>query len=366
MDINVQQRHKLRKFVKELRDYRANHTELVTVYIPAGYELSKIINHLSEEQGTATNIKSTSTRKNVIAALEKMIQHLKLYKRTPPNGLVVFSGNVASREGQQDVRVWSLEPPIPVSMRTYRCDKTFMLDLLDDMIEDKTLYGLVVIDRRDAHIAFLKGKTIVPLMKTHSHVPGKFRAGGQSAQRFHRLIEGAAKDHYRKVAEHMKEQFLGKKHLKGIIIGGPGPTKHDFLELGQLTNELKMKVIAVKDLSYTGEFGLQELVDKSQDVLAQEEIAVEKKVMTQFFTQLAKSAKKVSYGKEEVERALQMGAVDTLLLSENIDDKVIEELSEEAEKVKTKVMIISTATREGTQLKEMGGVVALLRFAIES
>ena len=40
------------------------------------------LRHLSDEQGTATNIKSTSTRKNVIDALERMIQHLKLYERS--------------------------------------------------------------------------------------------------------------------------------------------------------------------------------------------------------------------------------------------------------------------------------------------
>ncbi|MBI4153364.1 peptide chain release factor aRF-1 [Candidatus Woesearchaeota archaeon] len=364
-EITSAQKHKLKAFVKELKQYHANHTELVTVYIPAGYELTKIIGHLADEVGTASNIKSTSTRKNVQAALEKMVQHLRLYKRTPQNGLMVFSGNVAAREGQQDVRVWSIEPPVPVPMRTYRCDKEFMLDLLEEMIEDKTVYGLVVIDRRDAAIALLKGKTIIPLTKTHSQVPGKFKAGGQSAQRFHRLIEGAAKEHYRKVAEHMKEQLLDIKNLKGIIVGGPGPTKHDFIELGQITNELKKKIIAVKDLSYTGDFGLQELVDLSQDVLAEEEIVGEKKIMTQFFECLAKEPEKVAYGKDSVNKAIEMGAVDVLLLSEILDDAVIDSLSEGAERFRSKIVIISTATREGVQLKEMGGIAALLRFPVE-
>src|SRR3989344_2391194 len=110
MSVTAQQRHKLKKFLKELQNYRGRHTELVTVYVPAGYELNKITSQLAQEQGTATNIKSASTRKNVIDALEKMLQHLKLFKQTPPNGLVVFSGNIAEREGQSDVRVWSLEP----------------------------------------------------------------------------------------------------------------------------------------------------------------------------------------------------------------------------------------------------------------
>lgn len=364
MEINAQQRHKLKKFLEELKQQKANHTELVTVYIPAGYELTKIINHLQEEQGTASNIKSASTRKNVQAALERMIQHLRLYARTPEHGLAAFSGNVAAREGQQDVRVWSIEPPLPLQTRIYRCDKDFVLDILEDMLEDKTMYGLIVIDRRDALIAMLKGKTIVPLTKTHSHVPGKFKAGGQSAMRFHRIIEDAAKEHYRKVAEYAKEQFLGKKGMKGILVGGPGPTKHDFLEMGQLTTELKNKVITVKDIGYVDEFGLQELVDKSADVLAEEEIVAERLVMEAFFTTLAKTPEKVAYGRKQVEHAITLGAVDLLLLSESLDDKTIDTLSEQAEKMGGKVTLISVETREGVQLREMGGVVAMLRFGV--
>jgi len=74
--IDAKQRFELKKKIKELEKYRGHHTELVTVFIPAGYELSKITTHLAQEQDTASNIKSKATRDNVIAALEKMIQHL--------------------------------------------------------------------------------------------------------------------------------------------------------------------------------------------------------------------------------------------------------------------------------------------------
>jgi peptide chain release factor subunit 1 len=232
------------------------------------------------------------------------------------------------------------------------------------MLEHKEVYGLVVLDRRDANIAFLKGKAIIPLSKTHSEVPGKFKAGGQSAARFSRLIEGAAKDHYKKVAEKMKEQFLGKKELKGIIIGGPGPTKYDFVEGGFLTGELKDKVIAIRDLSYTGDFGLQELLDKSKDVLEKEEIAGEKKIMERFFQMLAKEQNKVSYGEEEVMKNLQIGAVEVLLLSEELEDDIIQKFEDEAEKMDTEVRIISTETREGIQLRDMGKIAAILRFEV--
>ena len=177
--ISAQQKLHLKHLINELKAQKALHTEFVSVYIPKDYEMTKIINHLAEEQGTASNIKSAVTRKNVQSALEKMIQHLRLFAKTPPNGLAVFTGNVAATEGKQDMRVWSIEPPVPLNIRLYRCDKTFVIDILEEMMVEKSVYGLVVLDRRDAILALLKGKTLIILKKTHSDVPGKFKAGGQ-------------------------------------------------------------------------------------------------------------------------------------------------------------------------------------------
>ncbi len=364
--ITPAQRHHLKAFIKELSQYKGRGTELVSVYIPQGYDLNKVINQLLQEQGTASNIKSKQTRDNVINALERMIQHLKLFNKTPENGLAVFSGNIAEREGQQNYQVWSYEPPIPLKIRIYRCDKEFVLDPLIEMAENKNIYGLVVLDRRDATIALLKGKTIVPLAKTHSEVAGKTRAGGQSAPRFQRLREGATKAHYKKVADYMKEQFLFMDGLKGIIIGGPSTTTNDFLNKGYLTGDVKKKIIGVKDLSYTDEFGLQELLEKSSDLLAEEEVAHEKEIMQKFLNKLAKDPDNTTYGYEETKKALEIGAVDTLLLSEALVEEKIEELERKAEELGSTVEIISTETREGVQLKEIGGVASILRFPIQS
>lgn len=364
MGLSDRQRHILKTLVKELETYKGRHTELVSVYIPQGYDINKIINHLSQEQGTATNIKSTSTRKNVIDALEKMIQHLKLFPKTPENGLAVFSGNVAEREGQSDVKVWSIEPPVPLNTRIYRCDKEFVLEHIQDMLETKDVYGLVVMDRREANVALLKGKAIIPLSEASSNVPGKTKAGGQSAARYMRIREDAAKDFYKKVASMMKDAYLGNENLKGIIVGGPGPTKHELIESGYITADVKNKIIAVKDLSYTGEFGLQELLDRSDDVLSSEDVADEKRIMQKFFSELAKNPDMVSYGEKEVMEQLKMGAVETLLISESLDSKKIDKFDEESQKVGTELKFISTETREGVQLRDMGKIAAILRYAV--
>ncbi len=362
MQVTSAQRHSLKQFVDKIKDYRGRHTELVSVYIPAGYEMNKIIQHLSQEQGTASNIKSTTTRKNVIAALERMIQHLKLFTKTPPHGLAVFSGNVAEREGQQNIQVWSIEPPLPLKIRIYRCDKAFVISPLVEMIETKESYGMVVLDRREANIALLNGKSLVTISSAKSNVPGKTKAGGQSAARFMRLREDAAKDFYKKVANMMKEAFLGREGLKGIIIGGPGPTKYEFIETGYITGDLKKRIIAIKDIGYTGDFGLQELLDKSADILQSEEVIEEKNIMQKFLGMLSKSLGRVAYGEDEVKHAISIGAVETLLLSEALPEEKIEEFSKLAEETAADVKIISVDTREGVQLRDIGMVAAILRF----
>ena len=277
--ISPLKKHELKKLIKQLKGYRGSHTELVTVYISPGYDITKVTTQLSQEQGTATNIKSSSTRKNVVDALEKMIQHLKLYKSTPTNGLAIFSGNVSDRDGQSDVKVFSYEPPVPLNIRIYRCDKLFITEPLEEIADMENLFAMVVLDRRDACIALLRGTKIQVLLKTHSEVAGKTRAGGQSAQRFARIRELATKNHYKKVAQYMTDELLGMKELKGILLGGPGVTVNDFYAQGFITGDLDRKIIGVKDLSYTDEFGLQELLDKSMDILANEGVAKEKKHM---------------------------------------------------------------------------------------
>lgn len=365
MSLSSVQKRKMAKFVADLKSKRRRHTELISVYIPQGYDINKVIGQLIDEQGTASNIKSTSTRKNVQDALERMVQHLRVYKQTPEHGVAAFSGNVAEREGLSDVQVYAIEPPVPLNLRLYRCDKEFVTEPLEQMMDDDSIYGLVVMDRRDAIIAELKGKRIIPLTKTHSEVPGKFKAGGQSAQRFARLREGAAKDHYKKVAEYVKDQFLEREGLKGIIVGGPGPTKYEFVEGNYITDQVKQKIIGIKDLSYTDEFGLQELVDKSQDILAEEEIAEEKKLLQRFFGYLATQPGMVAYGRADVKRRLEAGAVDVLMISETADDETIEAYEAIAEQYGTRVLITSPDTREGKQLDDIGKFAAILRYEMQ-
>jgi len=164
--------------LKDLEAIRGRHTELVSVYVPSGYSIAEVMNQIFQEKGTASNIKSKNTRKNVLTALEKIIQYLKLFKQTPPNGLVVFCGNVSPVEGKDDIKLWSFEPPVKMNQKIYWCDQTFVLDPLKNLLRETEVYGLIVLDGKEANIGILKGKTLEQLKHMDSNVPSKSVKGG--------------------------------------------------------------------------------------------------------------------------------------------------------------------------------------------
>jgi len=334
--------------------------------IPAGFNIHAVTKQLEAEKSTASNIKSKQTRSAVIDSLDRIIREIKNYKKTPENGLALFAGNTSEKEGQQDIQLWAIEPPRPLKIRMYRCDQTFVVDPLKDMLQVEEVFGLIVIDRREATIGLLEGKEIKVLRKLTSGVPGKIKAGGQSAQRFHRITEGLAKEFFRRVAGAAKELFFDMPRLKGILVGGPIPTKEEFLEEGHLATKLKEKVIAVKDLGYVDEHGLKLLVEASQEDIAEQEIIKEKKILERFFDTVGKSPDKAAYGEERVNLGLQRGAVDTLILSTKLEKKKMAELEKKAINIGSHVEIVSVETPEGQQFWNMTkGMGAILRFALE-
>ena len=147
-------------------------------------------------------------------------------------------------------------------------------------------------------------------------------------------------------------------------MGGPGPTKEDFLKEGQLVTALQDKILGVKDIGYADEHGLELLVEASQDILAGQEIVHEQKILEKFFNMLGKEKDKTAYGKQEVEKALSYGAVDTLLLSKKLKKEDIRKYEKLAQETSVKTELISTDLDEGMQFWNLSGIGAMLRFKI--
>jgi peptide chain release factor subunit 1 len=396
---------KLLALIKKLAAIRGRHTELITIYVPTGSNLNIVADQVKQEQGTASNIKSKAVRKNVLGALEKISQHLKRYRQTPPNGLAVFCGNVSDKEGESDLELWALEPPEPLNQRLYRCDQEFVLDPLKHMVREKEVYGLIVLDKSESEIGTLKGKRVESLKHLESLVPGKTKKGGWSQARFARVREGLLNDHMKKTGEIATSYFREMPDLKGIIIGGPGPIKDMFFNGDFLPTDVKSRVMGVVDTSYTGKFGLEEILERGEDILAEASVTRERKLLERFFSELAKDSGLAVYGLKETIKALESGAVEVLLVSESLDwvhaglecqacgarlerivkrDKLdsvkcpkcgkvmevdheedaVEKLAGAAEQVDTNLEIISVDTREGEQLSEMGGIAGILRYKV--
>ena len=395
------ERKKLKAELKELENIRGRHTELVTVYVPAGFNINKVMEQIRGEMSTAENIKSKSTKNNVMDALDKVLAHLKNYRETPKNGLAIFCGNVSKFEGAADIEIWAIEPPEPITVRLYRCDQTFILDPIQDIFREKEIYGFILIDQQDGDIGILKGKKIEPLKHIDSLVPGKTSKGGWSQARYARVREGLLNDHFKEVGEIATAKFKELKDLKGVIIAGPGPTKNEFADGKFLGYEIQNKVLGIVDISYTGDTGFREALQRSEDILKEASVFREKKILDRFFEELAKGGLAV-YGLKEVITTLEGGNVDTLILIDSMDwvkvnfscscgsalTKTInrdliesqkcqicekkltvlkqEELTEKiiltAEKMGTKVEMVSAETPQGEQFKGLGGIGVILRY----
>lgn len=367
MGISLTERIKLKKLINKLKTYRGRHTEFVTVFVPAGYDLTKIIQTLQDEQGTATNIKDKSTSKAVITALERMIRTLRTIEKTPKNGLAIFSGNISDKDNVDNVQVFWVEPPEEMNQKLYRCDQKFLIDPLEEMVINETTYGLVAIDKSEATIGLLIGSNLKVVKHLNSTVPGKFKAGGQSAQRFARIREGAAIEFYKRVADVMIQEFTYMKELKGIIVGGPGTTKQNFVDGNYINEQIKQKILGLKDVTYTNAYGLQELADVSADLLSDTEVGEERKILQNFLNTLGKNPKMVAYSYDYVKLALEMGAVDDLIIVETcVTDEQLEELSELQEKSSCRLHLVTDKTPEGVQVVGLTGVVGILRYPVNT
>ena len=236
---------------------------------------------------------------------------------------------------------------------------------------------------------------------------GKHRQGGQSAQRFERLIEEAA-HFFKRATEHACSYWLPHlENIQAIIIGGPGATKDYVVRNEYFHHEIFKKIAKTHfDVGYSNESGIRELVDNAGDLMGEIELDSERQIANRFLSELIKSQPKATYGEQMLRHALEQGAVDTLLISESKKSKkiklnctkcgqeweaplyeskvlrkcpscgsthesheiipsVVDELIGMAKGSNSEVKFISSDTEEGAQLLHgFGGLAAILRYPI--
>ncbi len=304
------------KEIKRLRSVRGSGTELISVYIPSGFQMSEEVSRLREEYSQSSNIKSKSTRTNVLAAIDKIIQYLKLFRVTPKNGIAVFAGNVSDNPSRTDIELFSIEPPSPLNVNIYRCDSTFMLEPLEMILDNRESYCILTMDGREATIGLLKGANIQVVRRLNSTAHAKVRKGGQSARRYERAIEESINDYIKRISESVNEIFMqnGFK-IKGLLVGGPGPAKEGFVKGNGLNYQIK--ILGVYDVGYTDEYGLHEVVDKAAELLKEEAALKERKVIERFIRERVRNGLAV-YGYNETKKVLESRQIETLIVSEEV------------------------------------------------
>ncbi|MFH1328645.1 MAG: peptide chain release factor aRF-1 [Candidatus Bathyarchaeota archaeon] len=406
--------YRTKKLLDTLASKEGRHTELITLLVPPDRQISEVMNNLRQESGTASNIKSRTTRHNVEAAISKVIQRLKLFKEPPPTGLSLFCGAIPyGPPGSEKMEIYMIIPPEPIKTYLYRCDSHFHLGPLLEMVKERETFGILVLDGGAATFSTLRGSNLRIIKSITSGISSKHRAGGQSARRFERIRDIEVNEFYKRIARYVAQVFMGIPDFKGLVVGGPGPTKQDFLDGDHLHYFFRDKILSVVDTAYVDEQGVKEIVVKAPEILRNVRYVEERNLVQQFLYELGHNTGLVTYGEQEVRKRLAGGLVKTLLLSDELDvtsvsvkcsncdyseqstmkfidlmkfeselngkpcpkcgnltlyvaekKDMIDDLSELAETAKTEVEIISHSHEDGEMLyKSFGGIVAILRYS---
>ncbi|KAK6204388.1 transcriptional release factor [Scheffersomyces amazonensis] len=312
---------KVKKLIKSLEAARGNGTSMISLVIPPRGQISLIQKMLTEEYGTASNIKSRVNRLSVLSAITSTQQKLKLYNSVPRNGLVVYCGDVITDEGKEKKLNIDFEPFKPINTSLYLCDNKFHVEALNELLENDDRFGFIVMDGNGALFGAVSGNTREVLHKFTVDLPKKHGRGGQSAVRFSRLREEKRHNYIRKVAEVAVQNFItaDKVNVKGLILAGSADFKTELNKSDLFDLRLQQKVIKIVDISYGGENGFNQAIELSAETLANVKFVQEKKLLNQYFDEISQDTGKFCYGIEDTLKALDLGACETVIVYENLN-----------------------------------------------
>ncbi|KAI3405757.1 SUP45 [Candida oxycetoniae] len=312
---------KVKKLIKSLEMARGNGTSMISLVIPPKGQISLIQKMLTEEYGTASNIKSRVNRLSVLSAITSTQQKLKLYNSVPRNGLVVYCGDVITDEGKEKKLNIDFEPFKPINTSLYLCDNKFHVEALNELLENDDRFGFIVMDGNGALFGAVSGNTREVLHKFTVDLPKKHGRGGQSAVRFSRLREEKRHNYVRKVAEVAVQNFItaDKVNVKGLILAGSADFKTELSKSDLFDNRLQAKVIKIVDISYGGENGFNQAIELSAETLANVKFVQEKKLLNEYFEEISQDSGKYCYGIEDTLKALDLGACERVIVYENLN-----------------------------------------------
>ncbi|KAI0736682.1 peptide chain release factor eRF/aRF subunit 1 [Fomitopsis betulina] len=346
---------KIKKLIKSLDAARGAGTSMISLIIPPKDQISRVSAMLTQEYGTASNIKSRVNRLSVLAAITSTQQRLKLYNRVPPNGLVLFVGTILTDEGKEKKVSFDFEPHKPINTSLYLCDNKFHTEALQELLESDSKFGFIVMDGNGTLFGTVAGNTREVIHKFTVDLPKKHGRGGQSALRFARLRDEKRHNYVRKVAEHAVQNFItnDKVNVTGLVLAGSADFKTELSLSDMFDPRLAAKVIKVVDVSYGGENGFNQAIELAAESLANVKFVQEKRLIQKYFDEISQDTGKYCFGIDDTLKALDLGAVETLIVWENLDttryvlrnaagEEIIIHVNKEQEKDREKFMDKST------------------------
>lgn len=313
---------KVKKLIKNLEAARGNGTSMISLIIPPGDQISRVNKMLSDEYGTASNIKSRVNRLSVLSAITSTQQRLKLYNKCPPNGLVVYCGTVITEDGKERKVNIDFEPFRPINTSLYLCDNKFHTEDLNDLLMDDEAFGFIVMDGNGCLYGTVQGSNRELLHKFSVDLPKKHGRGGQSALRFARLRLEKRHNYVRKVAEMATQLFVPdgqKPNVQGLVLAGSADFKTELMRSDLFDPRLAKIVVKMVDVSYGGENGFNQAIELSADALANVKLMKEKKLLQKYMDEISQDTGRFCFMVEDTLKSLEMGAVEDLIVWDNLD-----------------------------------------------
>jgi peptide chain release factor subunit 1 len=294
---------------------------MISLLIPPKDQIAPVSKKIADELGTATNIKSRVTRQSVITALTSVQARLKLYNKVPTNGLVIYCGEIMTEDGKEKKVNIDFEPFKPINASLYLCDNKFHTEALSALLADDTKFGFIIMDGNGALFGTLQGNTREILTKFTVDLPKKHGRGGQSSVRFARLRMEKRHNYVRKVAETAVTCFISndRANVCGLVLAGSADFKTELGTSDMFDQRLQAKILKTVDVSYGGENGFNQAIELAADCLQNVKFIQEKKLISKYFDEIAKDTGQYCFGIEDTLKALEGGAVDVLIVWENLD-----------------------------------------------
>ncbi|KAI9486520.1 MAG: eukaryotic peptide chain release factor subunit 1 [Benjaminiella poitrasii] len=311
---------KMKKLIKNLQMARGNGTSMISLVIPPKDQISRVVKMLADEYGTASNIKSRVNRLSVLSAITSTQQRLKLYSRVPENGLVVYCGTIITDEGKEKKVNIDFEPHKPINTSLYLCDNKFHVEALSELLDNNAKFGFIVMDGNGTLFGTVSGNVRDVIHKLSVDLPKKHGRGGQSALRFSRLREEKRHNYVRKIAELAVQLFItnDKVNCAGLVLAGSADFKTELSQSDLFDPRLRAKVVKIVDVSYGGENGFNQAIELSAEALSNVKFIQEKRLIGEYFNEISQDTGKYCFGVEDTLKALEMGAVETLIVWENL------------------------------------------------